>query len=73
MATELNAPMSGKIIKISVEVGATVEEDDEMLVLEAMKMENPVYAPCDGKVTEIKTAEGKTVEEDDVLMLIEEG
>jgi biotin carboxyl carrier protein len=53
-------------------VGDEVEEDDELLVIEALKMENPVYAPCDGTVTEIKVKKGDVVEDDDLLMIIEE-
>jgi acetyl-CoA carboxylase biotin carboxyl carrier protein len=53
-------------------VGDEVEEDDELLVIEALKMENPVYAPCDGTVTEIRVKKGDVVEDDDVLMIIEE-
>jgi acetyl-CoA carboxylase biotin carboxyl carrier protein len=71
MAQELIAPVAGKILRIGIAPGARVEEDDEVLVIEALKMETPVYAPCDGAVTEIKVKEGDMVEEDDVLALIE--
>ena len=72
MATEVLVPLAGNIWAILVEVGDEVEEDDEVLVIEALKMENMVYAPCDGKVTEIRVSKGDVVEEDDVLMIIEE-
>ena len=71
MAEEVLAPLAGKILSLVVEVGATVEEDDEVLVLEAMKMETVVYAPCDGQVTAIKVTVGDQVEEDDPLATIE--
>ncbi|MFQ5660746.1 MAG: acetyl-CoA carboxylase biotin carboxyl carrier protein subunit [Gammaproteobacteria bacterium] len=71
MADEVRAPLSGNIWTVIVAVGDTVEEDDELLVIEALKMENPVYAPCDGKVTEIKVQKGDQVEEDDLLLMIE--
>jgi len=48
-----------------------VEEDDEVIILEAMKMENPVYAPESGVVKEIKVEVGKKVEEGEVLMVLE--
>ncbi len=48
-----------------------MEEDDEIMVLEAMKMETPVYSSADGTVKEIKVKPGDTVEEDDVLAVIE--
>lgn len=49
-----------------------MEEDDEILVLEAMKLETPVFSPCDGKIKEIKVKEGDAVEEDDLLAVIED-
>jgi biotin carboxyl carrier protein len=71
MAEEILAPLAGKIIQFSLEVGQTVEEDEEVLVIEAMKMETPVFAPCSGKVTEVKVKQGDEVEEDDVLAVLE--
>ncbi len=71
MAEEIKAPLAGKIISILVNQGDTVEEDDEIMVLEAMKMETAVYAPKDGTVLEIKVKIGDTVEEDDALMTLE--
>ena len=54
MAQEILAPLAGKIFKIYIEIGDEVEEDDEAIIIEAMKMETPVFAPCDGTVKEIK-------------------
>lgn len=73
MAEKIMAPLSGKVIKIDVEAGASVEEDGEILTIEAMKMETLVYAPCNGTITEIRVKVGNEVEEDDVLALIEAG
>ena len=73
MATEVLVPLAGNIWEVIVEVGEEVEEDDELLIIEALKMENPVYAPCDGTVSEIRVKKGDTVEDDDILMIIEEG
>jgi len=72
MATEVLAPLAGNIWEVLVEVGEEVEEDDELLVIEALKMENLVYAPCHGKVSEVKVKKGDTVEDDDVIIVIEE-
>ena len=58
-------------MSLAVEVGAVVQEDDEVLVLEAMKMETVVYAPCDGQVVVIKAQVGDQVEEDDPLATID--
>jgi len=49
---EVLAPMPGNIIEVMVNVGDEVKEDDELLILEAMKMENPICAPTDGTVKE---------------------
>jgi biotin carboxyl carrier protein len=68
MAIEITAPMVGKVVKILVEKGQEVEEDEPVVMLEAMKVEMPVVAPEDGKVVEIKASEGDTVEGDQVLI-----
>ena len=71
MSEDVTAPMSGKVWKILVKVGDTVEYEDELMILEAMKMENPIYAPADGKVAAINVAEGDQVEPNQVLIVIE--
>ncbi len=71
MAEEIRAPMAGKIIQVNVSVGDQVQEDDELFIIEAMKMENPIYAPVSGTVKEVKVKEGDKVEEDDLLAIIE--
>ena len=70
MAEEIIAPLSGKIISIEIEVGQKVEEDDDAIVIEAMKMETSIYVPCDGTVTELKVKVGDEIEEDDILAII---
>ncbi len=71
MSAEILAPLAGKVIQLNLEVGATVEEDEEIMVIEAMKMETPVFAPCGGKVKEILVAEGGEVAEDQVLAIVD--
>jgi len=71
MSEELLSPMMGKIVQIDVNVGDSVEEDDDAILLEAMKMETPIYIPCNGKVVKINVKVGDTVEEDAVLMVID--
>lgn len=68
---EVTSPMVGKIFKIEVNVGDQVSEGDEVVILEAMKMEMPVVSPCDGTVKEIKVAVGDAVESDTVIAVIE--
>jgi acetyl-CoA carboxylase biotin carboxyl carrier protein len=70
MSTEVLAPMEGKISKITVKVGDTIAEDDELLLLEAMKMENPICATAGGVVQEIKVNVGNEVTADQTLVVI---
>lgn len=67
---DIKAPMGGKIIKVSVNVGDSVAEDDEVAVLEAMKMEMPIVAEEDGTVAEVKVAAGQTVEAEQVIIVL---
>jgi acetyl-CoA carboxylase biotin carboxyl carrier protein len=68
---EVLAPMAGKVIEIKVKVGDSVQEDDEVAIIEAMKMEMPILTYSDGTVKEIKAAKGDSVEADQVLMIVE--
>jgi len=71
MVTEVEAQIAGSVWKIETQVGATVEEEDVLMILESMKMEIPVEAPCAGRVGEIRVAEGDSIEEGAILALIE--
>jgi biotin carboxyl carrier protein len=62
--------MPGKIAKIMVNVGDKVAEDDELAILEAMKMENPIVAPSHGTVQELKVKEGDKVTTSQVLVVL---
>jgi biotin carboxyl carrier protein len=72
MATEVYAPMEGKIVRFLVEVGDEIEEDEPILMIEALKMEAPVVAPVNGKIKEFRVKEGQEVESDTVLAVIDE-
>lgn len=63
--------MVGKILNIQVKAGDEVQEDDTIIVMEAMKMEIPVVAPVSGTVKEIKVAPGDMVDSEQVLAEIE--
>ncbi len=67
---ELTSPMAGKIQEINIKVGQMITEDDELFIIEAMKMENVVYGDP-GVVKEIFVKTGDKVEEDDVLAIIQ--
>ena len=69
--TTVTAPMVGKILNVQAKAGQKVQEDDTIIVMEAMKMEIPVVAPASGTVKEIKVAAGQMVEADEVLAVIE--
>ena len=71
MAIEVVAPMPGTIAEILVDVGDSVNTDDELIILEAMKMENPIVAPSGGKVAESKVAEKDKVDTNQVLVVLE--
>ena len=71
MAIEVEAQITGNVWKIEKQAGASVEEEDVIMILESMKMEIPVEAPCAGTISEIKVAEGDNVEEGHVLAVIE--
>jgi acetyl-CoA carboxylase biotin carboxyl carrier protein len=67
---EVTMPMNGKVIAVKVEVGQTVAEDDEMVIIEAMKMELPVVATGNGTVKEMKAKVGESYQVGDVLAII---
>ncbi|MGN6752233.1 MAG: acetyl/propionyl/methylcrotonyl-CoA carboxylase subunit alpha [Intrasporangium sp.] len=68
----LTAPMQGTIVKIAVEDGATVATGDIVVVLEAMKMEQPITAHKDGVVTGLTAKVGETVNSGTVLAEIKD-
>ena len=69
--SDVTAPMAGKVIEVKVQAGDSVNENDEIIILEAMKMEMPIVATTSGKVSEVKCQKGDSVAADDVLMVIE--
>ena len=71
MEITVTAPMVGKVLQVQCKVGDKIQEDDVLLVLEAMKMEIPVVAPASGTVKQLKVAVGDTVEADAILAVIE--
>jgi acetyl-CoA carboxylase biotin carboxyl carrier protein len=68
---EIKAPLTGKIISIVVNAGDEVKAEDEVVIMDAMKMEIPVYAPVDGVIKEIKVKEGDSVKTDQILIVLE--
>lgn len=65
---KIKATMAGNVWKILVKPGDLVHEEQEVAILESMKMEIPIAAEAGGTVKEVKVNEGDFVNEDDVLM-----
>ncbi len=73
MALEkIEAPLPGKVIKVNVKAGDKISELDEICVIEAMKMENPILATATGIVKEVIVVEGKIVKAGELIAVIEE-
>jgi urea carboxylase len=64
------APVTGSVWQLNVERGQTVKAGEELLVMEAMKMEIPILVETSGTVAELRCAKGKAVNAGDVLVLI---
>lgn len=71
IAGGIKSNMQGMVLKVSVSRGASVKKGDTLLVLEAMKMENPIHSPVDGKVMEIFVDTGDIVQNGDVLLVVQ--
>ncbi len=68
--TKISAPMPGKVIAVKVSVGDKVKKGQEMVIVEAMKMHNPVLAATDGVVREIYVTPGEPIKTGAELVLI---
>ena len=70
MSTKVEFETAGSVWKLHVAEGDTVEEGQELIIMEVMKMEVPYEAPTSGKITKLNVAEGDVVEEEDVALEI---
>ena len=68
--TEVKAELVGTVWKVLVKTGDSVDEDQELIVLESMKMEIPVVAPRAATVEEVKVKEADVVAENQVLVVL---
>lgn len=68
---EIKAPMPGGILNVLVKEGQSVQEGDQLLILEAMKMENVIKSPGEGIVSKVHVAEKDNVEKNQVLISFE--
>ncbi|MGB8219506.1 MAG: sodium-extruding oxaloacetate decarboxylase subunit alpha [Methanoregula sp.] len=71
IAGGIRSNMQGMVLQVMVNRGAMVKKGDTLIVLEAMKMENPIHSPVDGKVTEIFVDAGDVVQTGDVLLVVQ--
>ncbi|MVW80762.1 acetyl-CoA carboxylase biotin carboxyl carrier protein subunit [Bordetella sp. 02P26C-1] len=67
----IESTVAGRIISVLVKPGQVINEGDEVVKIESMKMELPVDAERGGKVVEILVADGDEVEEGQALVRIE--
>lgn len=70
---DLHAPMAGRIIRVLVKAGDSVQAGDTLLILEAMKMEQQITAPHDGTVASLMCKAGDQVVAGQELVVLEEG
>jgi len=71
VAGGIRSNMQGMVLKVMFSRKAAVKKGDTLLVLEAMKMENPIHSPVDGNITEIFVDTGDTVQNGDILMVVQ--
>jgi biotin carboxyl carrier protein len=69
-ATQIKSPLPGNIMHVYVKTGDEVKKGDNLMVLEAMKMENNIQAEKDGQISAVKVHPGESVLEGDVLIEI---
>ena len=67
----IEAPLPGKIVRVEVIVGNTVQEGGVICTIEAMKMENPILSPVKGSVVEVAVSPGQRVKTGEKLAIIE--
>lgn len=71
MTEVISAPMTGRIVEIKAKVGSAVKEEQEVIILESMKMEVPIFSTSNGRVKEISVSVGDSVKEGQGVLVIE--
>jgi len=71
VASEIKSEITGKIWKVEAKIGQAVEAEEQIVVIESMKMEIPVLAPSKGTISEIRVAEGEDVLEGQVVAVMD--
>jgi methylmalonyl-CoA carboxyltransferase small subunit len=65
------SPISGVVVRVTAQQGQTIQANDALLVLEAMKMETVITAPIGGKVAQVNASVGDSVQAGQVLVEFE--
>lgn len=65
---EIKAPMPGLVLQVLVQAGSEVKEGDDLLILEAMKMENALKAPQDGVIDKVLVKTSDKVDKNQLLV-----
>ena len=68
---QVAAPMPGKVVRVLVKAGDTVEAGQGLVVVEAMKMQNEIRSPKSGTVERVLASEGQAVNNGDVLIWVD--
>lgn len=66
--SKISAPMPGKVVKVLVKAGDKVEPKQKLIIVEAMKMENPLVAPFQAEIKAVNCAEGELVDSEKILI-----
>ena len=66
----MRTPLPGTVLRVAASAGQPIKRGDDLIVIESMKMEQPIKAPCDGVVVEIWVDTGDTVESDQIVAII---
>jgi biotin carboxyl carrier protein len=69
--TEVHAIIPGRVVTVSVVAGDAVVASQQLLVVEAMKMQNELRAPRDGTITRVAVGAGENIEVGDLLLVLE--
>ena len=70
MKKEIVAPLPGTIVKVLVNIGDIVQESDDVVILESMKMENQISTKMSGTVKEILVAGGDHVAAQQAMIIL---
>ncbi len=72
MAQErVTSPLPGKVISVTAKAGDKISEGDELCVIEAMKMENPIVATASGTVATVSVSTGQALKAGDPIATID--